>query len=1296
MDINLLLLLYALLLQHYTLLVADLGALVPLLAHPIDLFDALANSFFYIATTLIRQLLATALIGRGPHRLACRLIVVFALTVTSAVATTLCGFAWLSRWAWGALCALVGIPGMAGLGISEVLSFLTTDHVLAEGLLHYLTIVMARSARGAPPPPTGAPWTSNSSEADATTFGSHADAAERAAPVTPEPRYTSVVDEWRHAVYTDEDFQEDDAMSTSATISSDSIFSSDLTTSSLALVLYNGSTRSSFNQTPPAAGHALVPTSNPSMPTTPFRRAQQSITAPARIRLCEPVPRLLLTPSAVHAEDHDAEMFFAAGDTSLSSSQSSSPSSLFDAGRSLTPFTMLTSPESSPMKPLVKKSISSVACQTDDLLETLQLDAAESAKSDTVEEPRPSVVAEETLSTEPRAEQTQRCGSLLFCDLTSAQIESLLVRSKPIQRDDSNDVAIEIRVDVETVVVVEETCPVLTAIDLDVAAISNTADAPEAISVPATDSLAPIPLPSIAPPSIIITPPSPGEQRAEVVNGQDEQVLDGSKDVSAPAEGFASVPPSDVAVSDDAPASTVLGKPASSDAPEHEPSTEVPIPIPSPTPFTKTTPPQSLDSDRKRALANIRLPALEEQRLNKGFRCLSIVDDCYPIPERFEKYPLAAPTLPPRYCTPGRYVPNHSLVATFVTVATIPAESMAEVELTETVELMVTEPVSTSASIVAALPPVLEDVDVVMDTSPEPIVQKITQIPDQIMALPQTSSGVNLPLQPQALATTPPKSDQPTMSQCCFSGTTSIASASKGKAVDPAERPHDLQGISPHANRANPRRCASQQNAQQPSATQVWSEHMRVAAHCEASETKPRSPSRVDRHDDTPGLKTRPTVVVTEVSRPPKRRAESMDRADQDVDDVEEGQRRREFRTKPSLPVKAASSHPMRTRSKPHDLRRDAHERAWRRRVSHEQRGRELQQVPWPKRALPGTVTVRREETSSETIVNSIISPAASVKDTNTVHRRDIVRRAIALAGPTPDAPRKRRANRMETEDEERPQKRLRFVQLPVESAKASRPQKALRRHRRDLSPSASRQEVANVASQPPSEAQQRPSSSTQQRANKQSQPVQLPSSRASELAARRGISVHELSEPSERLAGRKRTARDAGLPTMSREKSSAANNAVENEILDALLEETCFRMSAQEASSTLASTSSTPLSPLLGMSVMDSLPSLQTFAPFLPYSEPSLPLSLSTFTLPPPSAVGLSSHRRSSSSFSSRRAHRSSTTRGDTSYLSAPTVDPFSLIFSESASPFEDATACPFVDWPAPSDEQPDDNGPV
>ena len=101
------------------------------------------------------------------------------------------------------------------------------------------------------------------------------------------------------------------------------------------------------------------------------------------------------------------------------------------------------------MKPLVKNSISSVACKTDDRLETLQLDAAESTKSDTVEEPRPAVVAEETHSTEPHAEQTERCGPLLFCDLTSAQIESLLVRSKPIQRDDSNDVAIEIRVDVE-------------------------------------------------------------------------------------------------------------------------------------------------------------------------------------------------------------------------------------------------------------------------------------------------------------------------------------------------------------------------------------------------------------------------------------------------------------------------------------------------------------------------------------------------------------------------------------------------------------------------------------------------------------------------------------------------------------------------------------------------------------------------------------------------------------------------------------------------------------------------------
>ena len=167
---------------------------------------------------------------------------------------------------------------------------------------------MARSAPRAPPPPTGAPWTSNSSEADATTFGSHADAAARAAPDTPEPRHTSVVDEWRHAVYTDEDFQEDDAMSTSATISSDSIFSSDLTTSPLALVLYNGPTRSSFDQTPTAAGYALVPAGNPSMPTTPLRRVQQSITAPAPMRPCEPVPRLLLTPSAAHAEDHDDEV----------------------------------------------------------------------------------------------------------------------------------------------------------------------------------------------------------------------------------------------------------------------------------------------------------------------------------------------------------------------------------------------------------------------------------------------------------------------------------------------------------------------------------------------------------------------------------------------------------------------------------------------------------------------------------------------------------------------------------------------------------------------------------------------------------------------------------------------------------------------------------------------------------------------------------------------------------------------------------------------------------------------------
>ena len=93
-------------------------------------------------------------------------------------------------------------------------------------------------------------------------------------------------------------------------------------------------------------------------------------------------------------------------------------------------------------------------------------------------------------------------------------------------------------------------------------------------------------------------------------------------------------------------------------------------------------------------------------------------------------------------------------MTTFVTVATIPAESMAEVEFTETVELMVTEPIPTSASIVAALSPVHEDVDVVMDASPEPIVQKTTPIPDQVMALPQTSSGANLPLQPRALSTT--------------------------------------------------------------------------------------------------------------------------------------------------------------------------------------------------------------------------------------------------------------------------------------------------------------------------------------------------------------------------------------------------------------------------------------------------------------------------------------------------------------------------------------------------------------
>ncbi|KAI5886037.1 uncharacterized protein SCHCODRAFT_02519083 [Schizophyllum commune H4-8] len=1156
MDVHFLLLLYALLLQHYTMLVADLSALLPLLAHPIDLFDALADSFLFITTTLIRQLLATALTGRGPHRLACRLIVVFALTVTSAVATTLCGFAWLSRWAWGALCALVGIPGMAGLGISEVVSFLTTDHVLAEGLLHYLTIVTARSARRAPPPPTRAPWTSNSSEADATTFGSHADAAARAAPVTPEPRYTSVVDEWRHAVYTDEDFQEDDAVSTSATTSSDTPVYSDFQTSSLALVLYNGSMRSSAST---AAGHALVSASGSSMPTTPFRRAQQSITAPAPTRLCEPVSRLLLTPSPAHAEDYDDETFFAASDNSPSSSQSSSPSSLFDTGRSLTPFTMLTSPDWSPVKPFVKKISTSVACQTDDLSKPAQLDTAEPAESNTVEKPRPAVVTKETHSTEPRAEQTERCGSLLFCGLTSAQIESLLVRSKPIQPGESNDVAIEIRVDVETVVDIEETCPALKMVDLGIATEFNMPDAPEAVSpVSATNSPASNPLPSIAPPSIIITPPSPGEQRAkEVVNVQDEQVMDGSKEASATAEVFAAVPLPNVTVCDDSHASNIPEKPASSNVPELRPSPEVSIPIPSPIPSTKATPSQSLDSDGTYTLANVRLPALEEQHLNKGFDRLSIADDGYPTPKRVEKYPLAAPTLSPRYCTPGRYVPTHALMLTF---APIPAESMTEVEVTETVELMVTEPITTTAPNIAALPQVLADVDVVMVASLNPIVQQATQTPDQDMALIQSPlkfSSINLPLQPHALTTTmkPSKSGQPTMSQIYYPGSTSIASASKGKAVDPAERPHALQGDPPHANLANSRRCATQQNAQQPSASQVWSEHMRVAAQCAVSKSKLSSPSRVDRRDDTPRLKTGPIIVGASVSRPSKRRAESMDRADADVDVVEEGRRRRQFRSEPSLPslpTKAVSSHPMRTRSKRRDPRRDAVEGAWQRRVSHVQ---ELQQVPWPKRALPRAMSARAEETSAETIVNPLVAPAVLVTNTKTLSRRDDIRRARALAEPTPEAPRKRRANRMEIEDE-RPQKRLRFVPLPEESAKASRPQKALRRHRREPSPSASNKQITNGVSQPPTEAQERPSVSTQRLADKHSQPAKSTSSRASELAARHRISVHELLKPSECQAGKKRTARDAGLPTMSREKASAAANAIENEILNALLEE--------------------------------------------------------------------------------------------------------------------------------------------
>ncbi|TRM64371.1 hypothetical protein BD626DRAFT_251508 [Schizophyllum amplum] len=146
----LIIILHMLLLQQYQLLTTELGALAHLLLDPIELLNTVLSTLARATLLFYTWLITLFLTGRGPHFLACRLIAIFALTASLFVSATLCGFTWLSALAWGALCRLVGVPGVARVDVGEALSFLTSDHVLARRLLQCLTMKAARSARGRP------------------------------------------------------------------------------------------------------------------------------------------------------------------------------------------------------------------------------------------------------------------------------------------------------------------------------------------------------------------------------------------------------------------------------------------------------------------------------------------------------------------------------------------------------------------------------------------------------------------------------------------------------------------------------------------------------------------------------------------------------------------------------------------------------------------------------------------------------------------------------------------------------------------------------------------------------------------------------------------------------------------------------------------------------------------------------------------------------------------------------------------------------------------------------------------
>ncbi|KAL1740325.1 hypothetical protein HDZ31DRAFT_68045 [Schizophyllum fasciatum] len=886
---------YTLLLEQYELLLTELSAFVAFIARPLDLFDAI-----YAAITIIRRLLIAVLAGRGPHRLACRLITVFALTVSLVVAVTLHGIACLSRIAWDHLCALVGTPSVVGLRPDDAASLLTSDHTMAEGLLCCMMIHQAKQAR---------PSTT-------TSFSDGALPSDSDCTSSPDSCMTDI-DNWRFSVSVGDDVKEEVSVSTSVMVIEGAayIFPKHAITSVVPAhgatstrAVYFSTTVSSFSEDSFVKHHpeALAASEGVQAHLAIIRCPVAACTFTRRKCALMGFDDALIPVAFI--DEHvsanlDKDENSSSAHRNEAPSYPSSSAGIFDTDISaLTRSTAVTSPDEHDHRA-----------------------GAEAHELDVVQ-PLPSRV------------------------LTEAQIDGLSKRPPLVRSQQYIDVPVKVHVVISVIVDY--------AVPYSKGACNPDSQSPNS-RMPCPPEVAPTRLRGIdsrAIPRITITRPDEDadEQRADgskAISANTElsasaatpDLASDVRHLTFPQQVERSLMARRLSHASSAALAEGLQRLTGAAPTEVQAATtSLPIvtPIASPSEHASLSQASPSSADASPPAPFIHCAA-EVERLTTKFRGLAIADDGYITNELAARSPLAAASLPPRYARPAVYVPttlvpSPARVAWHAGAPALPSppssEEMTDTEATETIELMLTEYVPPTYSApgqaldhdMAALPEQAEtvsyDQEMVAAAEPPQLMTVVKSAPidsEMSRAAPLSGSfGFTIPRQPQA----PYANPSPLTNFASFTAGLSIPAtpvqANKGKAVDLAERPHAYHGSLPGADWAKCAHCDAQlvertATQQRRAREEAWAEHERVAALCATGPSTSRRPSRMAFESVSVASSSKcaipapaAAIVIPAPPRPPKRRAESMEDVGGDEDRLRK--RRTQIRQLPS-PVEKAT-----------------------------------------------------------------------------------------------------------------------------------------------------------------------------------------------------------------------------------------------------------------------------------------------------------------------------------------------------------------------------------------------------